>query len=326
MKSPEESDYIMIFSIPECNLLCQYCHRGDKKTKRFLTNEEISMLGRACYDAGIRKVRWTGGEPTARRGFVDLVSGMRKTGIREQYLSTNGTLLYGMAHDLKKAGISRVNISLDTFNRKKFLELTGKDGLEDVIRSIEVATREFGLVKINGVLISENIDDIYEFLNFVMSFTENRPIPRFIPIGGCGGGTNQLYEDKDLVKPSEILEAFSEKYGIITPFNDVQNNNPYTQYYRIESNDIIFGIATSFFSINQLEPRKFVTLRINPNGYVSNDLYSPDVHLLPGLEYKGMVEMLKKLIKDKKNHNENWYAKVMNKPLKYNVSFWRFGE
>lgn len=322
----EETDYIMIFSIPECNLLCEYCRREDKKTKGVLTNEEISELGRACYDAGIRKLRWTGGEPTMRTGFPDLVSGMRNTGISDQYLSTNGTLLHGIAHDLRKAGISRVNISLDTFNRKKFLELTGKDLLEDVLRSIEVATREFELVKINGVLVSENIDDIHQFINFVMKFTENPPIPRFIPMGGCGGGTNRLYGDIDLVKPSEILKAFSEKYGAIRPFNDIENNNPYTQYYRIESKGVVFGIATSFFSVDQLNLQKFKTLRINPNGYVSNDLYSPDVYFLPGLDHNEMVEVLKKLIKDKESHDRNWYVKAVNELLKYNIDFWRFGE
>ncbi len=321
----EMVDYIMIFSIPECNLLCNYCRKDDRKSEGILTNEEILKLAQACYDAGIRRIRWTGGEPTLRKNFVSLVSAVKNLGIKEQYLSTNGSILHKIVADLKQAGIKRVNISLDTFDKCKFYEITGKDLLDDVLKSIYLATREFKLVKVNSVLISENIEDVYKFIDFISQFPENPPIPRFIPIGGCGGETEELQKNQNQLKSTDILNAFLSRYGSIEQYDKVENNNPYTKYYIIKSKGVIFGLASSFFSRQELNPLRFKTLRINPNGYFSNDLYSHDIYYLPGLEYQKTVDLIKRLIEDKKRHDKEWYVKAMNRPIKYDMNFWRFG-
>jgi len=319
-----QADYVMIFSIPECNLFCNYCRKNEIKSKGILTNEQILELASVCHDAGIRKVRWTGGEPTARKSFVDLVSGVRERGIEEQYLSTNGVLLHRMAPDLRKNGIKRVNISLDTFNRKRFYEITGSDKLEEVLKSIKISAKEFDLVKINSVLMKNYLEDAHTFIDFISGFTDSRPIPRFIPLGGCGG--DNILDSSQVLETSEILGEFLKMYEDIEPFENIINNNPLVQHYLIKENQIIFGIMQPFSLEKGHLPGESKTLRINPNGYISNNYYSSDIRFLPELSYIKQVELVRELIEDKKTHNQVWYNKATQQPLKHNINFWRFGE
>lgn len=321
----EKTDYIMIFSIPECNLFCTYCRKDKAEREAPLSNKEILELGQASYKAGIRRIRWTGGESTARRGFVDLVSGMREIGMKDQYLSTNGTLLYKMATALRNAGIRRVNISLDTFDRATFKQLTGKDLLNEVLRSIKVSTRKFGLVKINSVLVSEDIENGYEFIDFVSRFDRNPPIPRFIPLGACGGAGSPD-DSRRVLQPEQILDEFSRKYGDVQVYDEIENNNPFTQYYRIKEKGVVFGIAHYFFTDRKGTLRQPTTLRINPNGYISNDFYSHNVPFLLNLDFDGKVDLIRQLIEDKKTHDEAWHRKAAKKTPKYDLDFWRFGK
>jgi len=317
-------DYTMIFSIPECNLFCNYCRKDEIKSKGILTNGQILELASVCYDVGIRKVRWTGGEPTARKNFVNLVSRVRERGIEEQYLSTNGILLHRIAPNLRRNGIKRINISLDTFNRKRFYEITGSDKLEDVLKSIKISAQEFDLVKINSVLMKDYLKDVHTFINFISEFKPPRPIPRFIPLGGCGG--DNILDKSQVLKTSEILEEFLKMYEQIVPFENVISNNPLVQHYLIKENKIIFGIMQPFSLEKGHFPGESKSLRINPNGYVSNNYYSSDIRFLPELSYIKKVASVKELIENKKTHNQEWYKQATQQPLKRDINFWRFGE
>lgn len=322
---PKKLDYIMILSIPECNLFCEYCRKDDRKSEGVLTNEQLLEMARATREVGIKKVRWTGGEPTMRKGFVDLVAKVRDVGIEHQYLSTNATVLHRMAHDLREAGIERVNISLDTFDRDKFREVTGKDLLEDVLRSIEVAMEAFELVKINSVLVTGNVCDVHQFIDFVARFARKRPIPRFLPAGTCGAEPEEG-STVGALKPPEILAAFKKRYGEVTPFAKLESNNPHIEHYLIGVNEVVFGIVTPFPSQEPVDPRRFKTLRINPNGFVSNDLYSHDIRFLTDLAHGERVVALRELIEDKKTHDKAWYKMATKRPFKESIDFWRFGK
>ena len=316
--------YVMIFSIPECNLFCEYCRKEDIESKGLLTNQQILDFSSVCYDAGIRRLRWTGGEPTARPGFIDLVAGARERGIEEQYLSTNGTLLYKMAPELRENGLRRVNISLDTFNRERFREITRRDLLEGVLKSIEVAATHFDLVKINTVVMREYLTEIHQFIDYISGFNQNTPIPRFIPLGGCGG--NVELTDLEILRPTEILEEFVKRYGKIQPFLGVEANNPFIEYYQIPQRGVVFGVANPFSLDQGFFPKNSPMLRINPNGYVGNDFYSQDVRFLPEMSHNEQVTAIQELIEGKKEHTEEWYREAVTKPLKHELDFWRFGK
>lgn len=156
--------YLRISVTDRCNLRCTYCMPEDGikliDKKDILSLEEIVeavKIGAGKF--GIRKIRFTGGEPLVRKGIVDLVQKISSIkGIEETAMTTNGLLLSEYAQDLKKAGLKRVNISLDTLSPVKFRELTRGGEVEKVKEGIKAA-KNAGLtpVKIN-VVKTENTD------------------------------------------------------------------------------------------------------------------------------------------------------------------------
>ncbi len=123
-----------------------------------------------------------------------------------------------------------------------------------------------------------------------------------------------------------ILDKLTEIYGDISEIKDLEDsNNPFAYYYKINDNNLIFSVLSCFDSnipINNF--KKFKTMRINPNGYVSNCVYSPKVYAFQNLNYNEKVDLLENLIKEKKSRKKEWYLKHRNK-VKLNIDFWRFG-
>jgi cyclic pyranopterin phosphate synthase len=151
-------NYLRISVTDRCNLRCRYCmpEEGIRLLRHedILSYHEIADFTRAAVKKGINKVRITGGEPLVRKGIVTLISMLSEIdGIDDFSMTTNGTLLKQYARDLYAAGLQRVNISLDTTDRKKFSFITRSGNLDDVFAGIEAA-RGSGLlpIKINCVV------------------------------------------------------------------------------------------------------------------------------------------------------------------------------
>jgi cyclic pyranopterin phosphate synthase len=153
---------------PQCNLACVYCHReGEKKPGSQLSAEEIAEILRVAAHFGIRSVKFTGGEPLLRPDLVDIIKSV-PPGI-ESSITTNGTLLADLASDLKRAGLKRVNVSLDSLNRETYKKITGTDRLGDVLAGIAAAL-DAGLtpIKLNMVVLKDvNNTEVDDFLAFV---------------------------------------------------------------------------------------------------------------------------------------------------------------
>ena len=158
-------DYLRISVTDRCNLRCIYCmpEEGIKLLSHedILSFDEITDFTRLAVKQGVKKVRITGGEPLVRRGIVKLVSMLSAIeGITDLSMTTNGTLLKDFAGDLKKAGLDRINISLDTTDPGKFKEMTRGGNISDVFEGIEAAVNA-GLtpVKINCVIRETREED-----------------------------------------------------------------------------------------------------------------------------------------------------------------------
>lgn len=165
--------YLRISVTDRCNLRCVYCMPADGiqllKKEEILSLEEIAEVVKVGAELGIKKVRLTGGEPLVRKGAVDLVAMLTQIeGIEEVAMTTNGVLLSRYAEDLKKAGLSRVNISLDSVSHEKYAEITRGGNLEEVFAGIRAA-KKAGLtpIKINAVKLKNGdngqIDAIRKF-------------------------------------------------------------------------------------------------------------------------------------------------------------------
>lgn len=154
-----------------CNLRCIYCHHEGENdfSGEELEKEDIIKIVRVARDFGVRKVKITGGEPLLREDLVEIVNEMPE--MKEISLTTNGVLLRDYAEELREAGLSRVNVSLDTLSEENYQRITGakKGVFQRVLEGIELA-HEIGLtpVKINTVLLRGlNEGEIENLINFV---------------------------------------------------------------------------------------------------------------------------------------------------------------
>ena len=205
-------DYLRVSLTDRCNLRCIYCmpEKGiDKKChEEILRFEEVEKVITACAALGIKKVRFTGGEPLVLKGLDKLIRHTASMpSINDISLTTNGMLLADMAEDLKKAGLKRVNISLDTLQSKKFKKITRHGDINKVFRAIEKClSLDMVPVKLNIVLMKGvNDDEIGDFLKLTL----DAPIQvRFIELMPIGEG--EKYFDKCSMKVEEITERFPE--------------------------------------------------------------------------------------------------------------------
>ena len=153
-------NYMRVSVTDRCNLRCVYCMPKDGVQQishdEILTFDEIARVCRIGAELGISRIKLTGGEPLVRKGIEDLAEMIcRIPGIEQVTLTTNGILLKDKLPALKKAGISAVNISLDTMDRAQYQELTGKDCLLQVTEGIRAALEQGMRVKINCVALNE---------------------------------------------------------------------------------------------------------------------------------------------------------------------------
>lgn len=151
--------YLRLSVTELCNLRCRYCMPPEgickKRHEEMLTEEEMVCAVEAAASLGVTKVRITGGEPLVKRNLLSICRRTAEVaGIREVCLTTNGTLLATLAAPLREAGVSRVNLSLDTLDAEKYAVITRGGRLEDALRGLDAALRAgFARVKINAVLL-----------------------------------------------------------------------------------------------------------------------------------------------------------------------------
>ncbi|MEK7773518.1 MAG: GTP 3',8-cyclase MoaA [Deltaproteobacteria bacterium] len=177
-------DYLRISVTDRCNLRCVYCMPPEGieliEAQGILRYEELLRIARIAAAHGVTKIRVTGGEPLVRKGIVEFLKDLSCIdGIDDLSLTTNGVLLKERAQRLRDAGLRRVNVSLDSMKRDRFLKMTRGDNLMDVLDGLEEA-RGAGLVpvKINMVVIKDYNDD--EILDFARLSLEKPYHVRFI--------------------------------------------------------------------------------------------------------------------------------------------------
>lgn len=185
--------YVRLSVTDRCDLRCLYCmaeHMVFQPRADILSFEEIDQLAQVLVDLGIRKIRLTGGEPLVRKGIVDLVRRLSSIrGLNELVMTTNGTRLSSMAQALRDAGISRINISLDTLRPDRYRALTRVGSLSDVLEGIESANRAgFEAVKINAVILrGRNFDEVNDLVHFVMERDMDISFIEEMPLGAVDG-------------------------------------------------------------------------------------------------------------------------------------------
>lgn len=225
-------DYLRISVTENCNLKCIYCidenNILNSCNNDILTDDEIVKIATECARLGIKKIRITGGEPLVRKNIESLIYKLKCiNGIEEIYITTNGVLLHTKIEDLKKNGLTGVNISLDSLNKDRFKKLTKFDKLQDVLLSIDKAL-ELGLkVKINTVIVDDiNKDEIIDFVNLTKD--KNLDI-RFIELMPIGAAKNYKGTSNE-----EINQIINKNFKNIKVENKSKRSGP-AKYIRVDN-------------------------------------------------------------------------------------------
>ncbi|MGD2097296.1 MAG: GTP 3',8-cyclase MoaA [Desulfobacterales bacterium] len=220
-------DYLRISITDHCNLKCYYCTpfsgRDHLERAEILTYEEMLKVARAAAAAGITKIRITGGEPLVRKGVVEFCRMLSDiNGLKSLALTTNGVYLADMAEPLFKAGVRRINISLDTLRPERFEKITGYNRLPRVLAGIKRA-EQIGMhpIKINTVVMRGINDDEIEEL---ARLTLDKPYHvRFIELmptdsSACGNYESLFMPVEEFMKKIHRIdrvqiEPASDSYG-----------------------------------------------------------------------------------------------------------------
>ncbi len=263
--------YVRISVTDRCNLRCKYCMPASGVEwiphDRIMRYEELLRIVRICSSRGVGKVRITGGEPLVRKGITDFVRCISSIGgIHDLSLTTNGVRLSAMAHGLHDAGLHRLNISLDTLDREKFIRITGIDAFERVVAGIRKAVGlGFSPVKINVVAIrGVNDDEIPAFAELTCKYDVE---VRFIELMPMGCATR--YGDPEIIGSPEIRCIIEEKFGSLEA---IEYKNGPAQVFRIN------GAKGKIGLIGALSEHAFCSrcnrIRITANGHLRPCLFA----------------------------------------------------
>ncbi|NGP55661.1 GTP 3',8-cyclase MoaA [Helicobacter pylori] len=291
-------DYIRVSVTKQCNFRCQYCMPATPLD--FFDGEELLPLDnvleflKIAIDEGVKKIRITGGEPLLRKGLDEFIAKLHAYNKEVALvLSTNGFLLKKMAKGLKDAGLSRVNVSLDSLKSDRVLKISQKDALKNTLEGIEESLKVGLKLKLNMVVIkSVNDDEILELLEYA----KNRHIQiRYIEF-------MENTHAKSLVKglkEREILDLIAQKYKIIETEKPKQGSS---KIYTLE-NGYQFGIIAPHSddfcqSCNRI--------RLASDGKICPCLYYQDAIDAKEAIINKDIKMMKRLLKQS----------VINKPEK----------
>ncbi|MBP2626174.1 MAG: molybdenum cofactor biosynthesis protein [Firmicutes bacterium] len=290
-------NYLRVAVTDRCNFRCQYCMPSDGvqwlEHDDILSYEELVRIISAFVSLGVDKVRITGGEPLVRKGLLPFLREIACIpGIKEVGLTTNGSLLTEYAPLLKQAGVTRINVSLDTLQRERFIKLTGQDNLSQVLAGIK-KSQEVGLtpVKINMVVMKGfNSDEIVDMAKLAI----NNPYQiRFIEYMPFRAGENYLFTAEEMKQ--QLVAA-----GFTNLIPQMGGSNP-AKIYSMPGSQGSIGFITP---VSQHFCSSCNRIRLTPDGYLkpcllSNVEYSLREQLRSGISDHDLLENIKNVVWNK---------------------------
>ncbi|HEY0865807.1 MAG TPA: GTP 3',8-cyclase MoaA [Fimbriimonas sp.] len=235
--------YLRISVTDRCGFRCVYCMPPEgipwREREEILTYEEIVRLARLFASMGVDKIRLTGGEPTVRKGLETLIGDLaRIPGVRSLLMTTNGTTVAAKAGTYRRAGLTGMNVSLDTLRPGRFLEITRRDRYQDVMDGIAAAIAEgFTPLKLNVVVMAGiNDDELVEFVDHFRDQPVNVRFIEFMPFDGNG------WSKGGLVPYREMRERIESAYRL-SPIDS--GPNAVAKDFAIEGREATVSFVTS---------------------------------------------------------------------------------
>ena len=257
-----------------CNLRCSYCMPPEGlpwiPQPEILTDDEIVRVSKIAVDHGITKLRLTGGEPLLRPNLVDIVAQMAQLTPRPDIaLTTNGIGLMHLAAPLAEAGLTRVNVSLDTLQRARFKELTHRDRFDDVIAGLKAAQKtSLAPIKVNSVLMrGVNDDEAPALLEWALSEGIRLRFIEQMPLDAQHG-----WERETMLTADQILESLAHSYTL-TPLTKEDRGSAPAEEFLVNGGPQTVGIIGSV-------TRPFCAdcdrIRLTADGQIRNCLFATE--------------------------------------------------
>lgn len=303
-------DYLRISLTDRCNLRCIYCmpEHGVKSIphESILTLEEVHKAIECASQLGIKHIRFTGGEPTVRKGLLGLIERTAQTpGIESVALTTNAILLPNMTADLKTAGLSRVNISLDTLDAEQYRFITRRGNLDDALEGVEAALSS-GLspVKLNTVVVRSLNQDLLSFARLTVDAPLHVRFIEYMPIGsgencdGCGWGLDDVVSAKEIIETIN-MQAQSIGLGSLQPTTATPDGWGPAQYYRLPDAQGTVGVISA---ISNHFCASCNRLRLTADGKIKPCLFSDTEYDIRSALRKGDKEEVLSVFKAALSH------------------------
>ena len=290
-------NYLRVSLTERCNLRCTYCMPAEgialRERSEFMSQEEmIAIVGR-FVNFGVDKIRLTGGEPLIKKNFSAILNELSKFPV-DLAITTNGVLLDQYIDDLKKAGLNKINISLDSLQEEKFNRISRRFDFKRIMENIQLTIAENFNVKINVVLMQdENIDEIVDFILFTKDKEIEVRFIEFMPFNG------NEWDWSKTVSSKTIQNKISEHFGL----NEIETlplpPNSTTRNYKIKGFKGQYGIISSVTnpfcdSCNRI--------RLTADGKVKNCLFSNhELNLLEAYRHNENIDpIIQQIIHAKK--------------------------
>jgi len=292
-------NYLRLSVTDRCNLRCFYCmpKEGIVKTAHdaILSYEELLLIAEAAVNIGIEKIRITGGEPLVRAGIVGFLEKLSTIpGLKHLALTTNGLLLAEMASDLYKAGVQRLNVSLDSLNPQTFSDITRGGDLGNVLAGLKAAEQAgFPPPKVN-VVIMRGINDaeVIDFAEMTREYGNPVRFIEYMPVVKEKGW--QRY----CISGNEILQRITAHYPL-EPVDKGAYSGP-SRDFRIPGARGSIGIITAVSGHFCSECNRIrVTSTGQAKGCLFSDAKTDLIHWLRPPDRKGLTEVLRSIVSGK---------------------------
>ena len=283
--------YMRISVTELCNLRCRYCIPENgickKSHEEMLTEDEIITAVQAAASLGVTKLRFTGGEPLVKKNIVSICKRAATVpGIREVCLTTNGTLLPSFAVPLKNAGVSRLNISLDTLDAEKFRYISRVGELSDALEGIRAALDAgFEKIKINAVLIGGfNDDEIPALAELTRRYPLDVRFIELMPMVDSGD-----FGPEAFIPGTVVLEKLPDAVPV-SPDGGV------ARLWKLPGAQGNIGLISPVSAHFCAECSR---IRLTADGKLKPCLHSNDEYPIKGLDFEGMCRMMETAISAK---------------------------
>lgn len=290
-------NYLRISLLEKCNLRCTYCMPADgielSPKASLMTANEIFSIAQTFVENGVDKIRLTGGEPLLRKDFPEIASKLATLGVALS-ITTNGILIDRHIETLKRYGINKINLSLDTLIASKFHSVTLRNQFEKVVDNLHLLLNNDFKVKVNVVLMKGfNENEIVDFIKLTQHLPLSVRFIEFMPFAGNEWDRSKMISQNEIL--SELENAFSSEE--IEKLEDEKNFTART--YRIKGFQGDFGIISS---ITNPFCDGCNRIRLTANGKIKNCLFSnSETDLLtPFRNGESITNLIYESIKSKK--------------------------